>query len=158
MRWRNLVGVAVVLVSAAGLAGQTQEIQDKTNDLLKLQGTWVFESATLKGMPREKLNKVNLEIQQGKLFFVSSRDGKEQKSPPATFDIDVKKTPRQITIRTVATKKSDKGEEKFEHVMKGVYQLDRDTLKMAMPGPGGKAVTSWKDETAITLTFKRGKK
>jgi uncharacterized protein (TIGR03067 family) len=101
-------------------------------DKAKLQGTWLLVSGEAKGKaaPEELLKKqVALRFDGDKVLPLEGGKSKE-KDEEARFTLDTSKTPREIDLIPL------KGEDKEKRVVRGIYQIEGDTLKLLF-GPGG---------------------
>jgi uncharacterized protein (TIGR03067 family) len=136
--------LAVALLVA--LAAHADEDANKA-ELKKFQGTWQLVSAETDGKkaPKEKIEKVRVVIKGNK--HTVSVDGKAV-AKEISFAIDPSKKPKEVTD-TVGDKQ-----------IKGIYELDGDTLKSCV-APVGKERPkefSAKEGTGHTLrVFKRVK-
>lgn len=138
-------------LAAALLAALTATAADKDaakEELKKLQGTWQLESAETDGKKaaKEKTEKVRVVIKGSKhtVYFDDQPIAKD-----VTFAIDPSKKPKEVTD-TLAK----------DVQIKGIYELDGDTLKscVAPPGKDRPKEFSAKEGSGHTLrVFKRVK-
>jgi uncharacterized protein (TIGR03067 family) len=147
---RKLLGAATVLCV---LAWTSQAADDKQSDKDNLQGTWVLVLAEFGGMKIEPpKGKETLFTFKGDKVTTTGDPG--EKDVEGTFKLDENKKPKEIDL---VVPKQDKPKE--TETMKGIYQLDGDTLKMATPeaGPSGPRPTSFDGKEVVVTTFKRKK-
>jgi len=141
----RLLGLAAGLLLIA--ADKPDDATKK--DLEKLQGTWNVQSMTRGGKdaPAEEVAKHKLVIEGEK--FLPQTDGK--KDAEATFKLDATKKPPAIDVTN-----------KDGEIALGIYQIDGDTLKLAVQRPGGKdrptEFTSPADSEVSLMVLKREKK
>jgi uncharacterized protein (TIGR03067 family) len=142
MRWR------VLTLVAAGLLVAADAKEDVKKDQGRMQGTWKVESATKGGKqaPPERTKAMTLVI-EGDKITVKENSHEE----PATFTLKPDQKPPAIDI------KPSRGGEK---AVRGIYQLDGDTLKMcwAREGDRPKEFASKEGSDSILLVLKRQKK
>jgi uncharacterized protein (TIGR03067 family) len=114
----TLAGLAL----AAPAPPQPEDVAKK--DLAKMQGAWTVESVRHSGAdePAESVAKDKVVIDGDK--FTIKHDGRDEES---TIKLDPSKTPKALDV-TLAS-----GE-----AMLGIYELDGDTLKIAVTGPPAK--------------------
>jgi uncharacterized protein (TIGR03067 family) len=123
MRSTALVGSALVLFTVA--AGYVPA-DDKDDDAKKIQGTWVVDPSTFKGIEdKETLKEVLKEAEW--IRFIFEGDTFTMKHPPGPppfekgreekggYRLDPTKNPKQIDLIDSA---------------RGIYELDGDTLKL----------------------------
>jgi uncharacterized protein (TIGR03067 family) len=138
-------------LAAALLAALTATAADNDaakQELKKLQGTWQLVSAETDGKKaeKEKAEKVRVVIKGSKhtVYFDDKPIAKD-----VTFAIDPSKKPKEVTD-TLAD----------DRTIKGIYELDGDTLKscVAPPGKDRPKEFSAKEGSGHTLrVFKRVK-
>jgi uncharacterized protein (TIGR03067 family) len=150
---RKLLGAAFVLCV---LAWTCQAADDKKSDKDNLQGTWVHilsEQGGLKAKPLKGLMDPLLTF-KGDTFTMTDHQG--EKEGEGTFKLDENKKPKEIDL---VVPKQDNPKE--TETVKGIYQLDGDTLKLAHPTtPGGPRPTSFDpsdSKEVVVNTFKRKK-
>jgi uncharacterized protein (TIGR03067 family) len=138
LRWLVALGLACVLM--AGLAAD-----DKSDEAKKLDGTWVVASATFDGKALDEMKDGQVTI-AGDKFTIKSKDGKETKH---TFKVDPSKKPKTMDLMLV---------KKEPNAAPGlvVYELDGDTLKLAI-GPPDKRPTELTDKGHPLVILKRKK-
>jgi uncharacterized protein (TIGR03067 family) len=102
---------------AALAAAPAPEVKDQD----RIQGTWKVVRLIVNGedLPPEVIGKGQLIFKDDKLTF---KDGDRTKD--ATFTLDPKKTPPAIDLREPG---------KDGKVLRGIYQLDGDDLKICIP-------------------------
>jgi uncharacterized protein (TIGR03067 family) len=158
MHTRILVGVAVVLVSVASLAGQTQEIQDKTNEMLKLQGTWVMESATFKGKPFPQVGtNMKLVFAKDKVTMLRKGEDGKDRGEPTSYELDLKKERNVLTTRTISVSSTGEKSLTAQHA---VYEVKGYVLLIYAGPPNQPPPASLKEaaEQWPLLRFKRVQK
>ena len=142
MMWR--LATVAVLACGVGLLGEDPKPAKTDDDLL--QGTWQATAFDTGG------GKLPPEAQTTKFIF---KDGKLSTShngnaPESNGDYKLDATAKPKTIDLIKGKKVDPG----------IYQLDGDTLKLAIArGPDVKRPTEFKSDgmTTVVVTFKRMK-
>jgi uncharacterized protein (TIGR03067 family) len=122
---------------------------DKGMEDEKLIGTWALTSAVSEGKSDP--------VPEGTAVFIFSKGGKmviQQKGKAdaeGTFKVNTTKTPGQINV-AVLSQMTQKVE-----TFKGIYQVDGDTLKLALANdPREDGPTSF-DKARKSLTLKRQK-
>jgi uncharacterized protein (TIGR03067 family) len=137
----------LLLVAAAGgsLAADTREDAVKA-ELEKLHGTWQLVSVETEGKaPPEEVIKTIRVVIAGSKHTVHVGDQVPAKDIP--FTIDPTKKPKETTDRL------PDGTE-----IKGIYELDGDTLKSCVAPPGKDRPTEFKGKGGNTVrVFKRVK-
>jgi uncharacterized protein (TIGR03067 family) len=147
---RKLLGAAFVLCV---LAWMGQAADDKKSDKDNLQGTWVLVLLEDGGMKVEPpKGKETAFTFKGDKFTTTGDPG--EKDVEGTFKLDENKKPKEIDL---VVPKVDKPKE--TETVKGIYQLDGDTLKMATPraSTSGPRPTSFDSKEVVVTTFKRKK-
>jgi uncharacterized protein (TIGR03067 family) len=117
MKRKLLLVMVVALLVSAGRAGQDADKQDK--DEKKIVGAWVIVSGEKGGekVPEEKFKEDKLVFgADGKI--IHQRPGKEME---LTFKLNPAKTPKEIDVT-----------ESENEVHKGIYVLDKDSLKICV--------------------------
>src|SRR5260370_21353555 len=139
-------------VAAAGLLLAAPAPAEDLNkkDLEKLQGTWKVVSAVEWGdaVPADKVGDIRLTI-DGDKVATTGGPGKDAK---ATIKLDASKSPPAIDVTP---------DDKDAPTMLGVYQLDGDTLKIALNRKGKDRpaeVASKADSGVGLMVLKREKK
>jgi uncharacterized protein (TIGR03067 family) len=146
MRFRVLAVVAVVGLCLA--ADAKDDAAKKEMD--KLKGTWAMTAGEGNGdpLPPEMVKSAKLIVMGDKITL---NDGNEKHE--ATYKVDP--TQKPTTIDITPTDGPEKGK-----VMKGIYMLDGDTLKMCL-GEAGKdrpaEMASKKGSNSFCVSFKREK-
>src|SRR5262245_24584578 len=139
---------ALLLVMTAGLlvAADTEDVKKEKD---KLKGTWSLISLQV---PQGEKGPSDKEIEQMKMVFtddtVTIKFGDKEK--PAKYTLDPAKNPKEINIMP-----KDK-----DNVVKGIYALDGDTLKICAAEKGDRPKEFKPDAAsqAAVLTLKRDKK
>jgi uncharacterized protein (TIGR03067 family) len=152
----SLAGLALGLL-AAGLAVHGVRAGDAKKDQEKLQGNWQATKLVFAGkdVPEDFLKGVSLLV-QGNQMITTFTLGDQKNMQKASFKIDPAKKPKQIDL--VAEDGPEKGKK-----VEGIYQIEGDTLKLAIvpPDGGGKRPENFNaggDSTAVVMTFQRAKK
>ena len=145
MNWRILTGTVVVLV----LAAAPPEEDAVKKELEKLQGTWQLVSAETDGKkaPEEQVKQIRVVIKGNKhtVFFGDKAIAKE-----VAFTLDPQKKPKASDDILPDGK-----------MIRGIYELDGDTLKSCVAAVGKERPTEFAAGagTGNTLrVFKRVKK
>jgi uncharacterized protein (TIGR03067 family) len=139
-----VLGAGVLLVAGANGQGKGKTDEDK------IQGTWQpvhFEREGKKG-PEEELKETKLTIAKGKI-----KVEKDSKDMELSYKLDPSKNPKEIDITET------KGGQ--DHVHKGIYALDGDTLKICWTGDMGVRPSEFKTAPGTDhrmLVLKRDKK
>ena len=137
MKLRMLIVVGVVLAFGAVRA------DDADKEKEKLQGAWQPVSAIEKGKEQSKEELKNRKITfKGDQITVKHGD----KVHDVTFKLDPGKKPKEIDV----TGKDDEGKERM---MKGIYELKRDTLKVCMDMEGGDRPSKFESPEGSNLIF-----
>lgn len=126
---------------------------DKTDGLAKLKGVWVAESRTFDGKVEEKadLNGLKLTIDDDKFTF-TDKDGKTVLAGKLTVDPSAKPNAVDVIVP---------GKDGKDTLLKGIFELDGNTLKTAMPQTPGDRPTEFKAEKGSTTrvtVYKRAEK
>jgi uncharacterized protein (TIGR03067 family) len=106
-------------------------------DLEKLQGKWIIESFLYNGNPVEMMKDAVRQFKDDKYTLVpKNSDGIE-----GTFKLDSEKKPREIDMVVNG------------RMLKGIYDLDGDTLKVSYSLTGGERPTEFesKPDSGTTL-------
>jgi uncharacterized protein (TIGR03067 family) len=125
------------------------EGDDSQKEAQKLQGTWAVVSAEKEGEtpPKDALKRMKVVI-RADIFAIIS-DGEEEK---AVFKLDPTKMPKAIDLIPPGDR---------EKKSLGIYELDRDTLKLQWR-KGGPRPTKFDSSTntsdVMRMTLKREKK
>ncbi|HEY8504722.1 MAG TPA: TIGR03067 domain-containing protein [Gemmataceae bacterium] len=134
------------LAAALALAGGLRA-QDEAKELEKLKGTWVIVKAERGGKPADEPKGDRITFDADKIT-VNIR-GTERKGK---VKIDATKTPKQIDL--IAEGEDAPGP------APAIYELEGDTLKMALGRPGGDRPAKFATEEGsmvIVLIFEREK-
>jgi uncharacterized protein (TIGR03067 family) len=140
---------ALGLLSFVPLIGMVAAEEKADADLAKIQGSWILTSLEIQGK--------TIPAPEGSGTFIFSKDkklvmkekGKADKE--GTFAMDAGKNPKELDLIGA------KGKE--EEVMRTIYQLDGDTLKLAFSaeGPKGGRPTAFDSKKAAIMVLKRQK-
>lgn len=145
--WRWLGVLWVGVLGVAGVCAGTPP-----DEVKKLEGTWVVTSATRDGKAWVDLKEMTF---AGKELTLKSKDGKEQGFPfeqRLPFKVDPTRTPKAIDLRIL----SAGGWFTSNVDIKGIYELDRDTLKLCL-GAQDKRPTEFSDKGSSLIVLKRQK-
>jgi uncharacterized protein (TIGR03067 family) len=135
------------LVLASALPADTPKPTDKP---AALDGTWSVQSATREGMPSpDDMVKNTKFVFSGNKVMVKEGDRKPEE---ATITIDASKKPATIDI------KPSNGP--ADRLVKGIYQLDGDTLKLCFRREGDRPTefASTAENKAVLMVLTRDKK
>jgi uncharacterized protein (TIGR03067 family) len=141
------LGVALLLVAGAGVGASGQE-KGKT-DADKIQGSWTFVTVEKGGVES------NDDIpKEAEVVFTADKvkiqaQGKEME---IGYKLDSAKKPKHIDFLV--------NEGGKEAVLKGIYALDGDTLKICFAPPGDKRPTELRSElgsSEMSVVMKRAK-
>jgi len=114
------------------------------SDLEKLQGKWTIESFLYNGNPVEMMKEGTRHFKEEKYMLVpKSGDGIE-----GTFKIDPEKKPKEIDLTVNG------------RILKGIYELDGDNLKLSYSLTGGERPTEFEskpDSGTTLIVHKRAK-
>jgi len=151
---RKLLGMAALLClvalqshAAARDKGSPTE-SDKTVVASRLQGTWVMVSIEIMGMKIEGPKGQELAFTfDGDKFIVHEAMHREEGS----YKVDETKNPKAIDLVAPMGK--------MKETIKGIYQLEGDTLKIAFSpeGPNGNRPTTFDAKVTAIIVFKRKK-
>jgi uncharacterized protein (TIGR03067 family) len=138
----------VLLVFVAGLLIAADEKEDAKQDAKKLQGKWTVTKAVENGneVPEEQAKNIKVAFKEGKVTYTD--DNGEH---TATFKLDPGKKPKEIDV--VPQDGENKGQ-----TMKGIYSLEKNTLKMCVAFPGKDRpteFTSKQDSSHLLVEMKR---
>jgi uncharacterized protein (TIGR03067 family) len=120
LAWLAL-GVTGLLIAAESPKGDAQK------DLDRMQGSWVATSGEAKGnaLPDEQVKQTKFVLKGDKYSYTIGDAYQEE----GTLKIDPTKKPKTIDVTIVEG--DDKGE-----VQLGIYEMDKDTLKLCFAPPG----------------------
>jgi len=138
---KALLGVAAVALMIAA--------DDKKDDVKdKLKGTWTVVSMEVGGKkaPDEVVKGQTLTFEADKVTHKE-----KDKAEPATYKLDASKKPAELDV--MPTEGPEKGK-----TMKMIFQLDGDTLKLAVKMNPEERPKSFDDKDAMVMTLKRDKK
>jgi uncharacterized protein (TIGR03067 family) len=146
MKRTGLAIVVVGLLAAAGTAGQDASKADKE----KLVGSWEVLSGE-KGGEKVRENEIkNIKLvfhADGKLTL--DKDGQQK---DATYKLDAKKKPKEFDLTI--------NENGKEVMVKGIYHLEGDNLKLCFAGPEGERPTAFATQAGdktMLVVLKRDK-
>lgn len=132
----------MILLTIGLVLGISQARADDKEDKEKLQGEWSQVSFELNGKSG-KIPDAKYKF-EGNNFYATSSSGGDGEG---TFAIDSSKKPKRIDL-------TGKGQ-----LLKAIYELDGDTLKVCIGDPPSERPTEFKSaEKVIVMTFKRVKK
>jgi uncharacterized protein (TIGR03067 family) len=120
MRWQFPLSLVAVLIVGA------DEPKDETG---KLQGTWAVVSADGIDAPEEAIKRLKVIIRRETIqIMVPEKDNENafREKEKATFKLDPSKKPKAIDMT-----KDPKGP-----IVRGIYELDGDTLKLVWRNDG----------------------
>jgi uncharacterized protein (TIGR03067 family) len=138
----------LLLIAAAALPAAAADDDAAKKDLDKMQGVWKVQSATAEGrvQPADEIARWQLTV-EGDKYALKTFMTEEQKG---TIKLDPSKKPAAVDFA--------KGDKTFP----GIYEIDGDTLKIAVGKPGGAgrptAFESAPDSQVTYVVFKRDKK
>ena len=134
-------GITLLTVGLVLFVSQARA--DDKEDKEKLQGEWSLASVELNGKS-QKIPGAMYKFEGNKVY--ASRTGVEEAE--GSFDIDSSKKPKTLDM-------TGKGQ-----LLKAIYELDGDTLKICMPGGSDlPRPTEFKSaEKVMVMTLKRVKK
>jgi uncharacterized protein (TIGR03067 family) len=121
-----------------GLCFAADAKEDAAKDKEKLQGTWKVLKATKEGESKsdEDLKKLQVVIAGDKLTF---KDGNQGRDETFAFTIDPAQKPATIDLTIEKAKLTT-----AKQTIKGIYELDKDTLKICVGLEGDKRPTEFK--------------
>jgi uncharacterized protein (TIGR03067 family) len=139
----------LLLIVVAGLlvgADDTKKDDAIKEELKKLEGTWVVESATRNGKDDRKGGPSECTFSGG-MLSMKEEDGTERKGK---ITIDPTKNPKTLDFEP-EQKKGNEG------TGRAIYELKGDTLKICISPPGTERPTEFSDKDQILVTLKRKK-
>jgi uncharacterized protein (TIGR03067 family) len=146
MRGRTLIVVAVVMAATTASPGGPAPANKK--DMDKLHGTWLLHSGTKDGevAPADEVAKVKIAVEGDKITLWEDR-----RAITANVKLNAVAKPPAIDIGIRGGKQN----------IKGIYELDGDTLKLCLALPGNdrpKEFVSQAGSGTRLMTLKREKK
>jgi uncharacterized protein (TIGR03067 family) len=129
----------IVLLAAGTLSAGGQDANKKV--LEQLQGDWQMEKAIQGGKPAPE-EKVQGSIMTFKGEKITVKEAKRVNPEEVTFTIDASKKPSTIDI----TPPNDQA-------VKGIFQLEGDTLKLAFSRPGSERPTEFAAPEGSQIVF-----
>jgi uncharacterized protein (TIGR03067 family) len=151
---RKLLGMAALLClvalqshAAARDKGEPTE-SGETTLTGRLQGTWEMVTVEIMGMKIDAPKGQELAFTfDGNKFIVHEKMRREE----GTYKVDDTKTPKAIDLTAPMGQAMQ--------MIKGIYQLDGDTLKIAFApeGPNGNRPTAFDAKTTAVIVLKRKK-
>ncbi len=143
MLFRLLLSVVTFSVMVFGFQTEAQ-----ADDLKAMEGTWRVESVEAGGKPVESEDLQNLELTiSGDRYSVKTKDGMDM----GTLKLDETQNPR--TMDATKTEGLDAGK-----VVKAIYTIEGDTLKVCVVPDGGERPTEMKTkdgEKAVLIVYRR---
>jgi uncharacterized protein (TIGR03067 family) len=115
----------LVILTAGFLLGAATAQDGGTTDKDKLQGTWTVVSAEQDGKPANKAKGNTFTFAAEKVTF------SQPKKTEAIYELDSTQKPKHLTIKV---KLEIEGIGPVEGVIRGIYQLEGDTLKICIGG------------------------
>jgi uncharacterized protein (TIGR03067 family) len=151
---RTLLGLALMFCLTAltsQAADEKKADKDAPEKKASLEGTWDLVSIEFQGQKLElpKEMALSLTFKDGKV--TKKETGK--KDEEGTFKVDDAKEKKEIDL---TTPKKDKPTEM--ETMKGLYQIDGDSLKLYFSQPGAARPASYTDKEIGIMVFKRAAK
>jgi uncharacterized protein (TIGR03067 family) len=143
--------ILTLLGTALLVAAQDPPKPDAKAEMKKMEGTWTFEKSVANGMegiPAEDLKKARLYIKGDKRTIKVE----EEVLAESQYTLDPSSKPKKITIKVLTG-----GLEGKE--LKGIYELEGDTLKIAvgLEGEMPKDFESKEGSNVLLQVFKRVK-
>ena len=138
-----------ILCALIGFVTQTAAQQPVKKDLERLQGAWIMVALEVDGkpVPEDKIKDTKLVIKDNK--YITQVKGKSYET---TFTLDPGKKPKAIDMVFGEGDKKDQ-------VLRGIYELDGDTLKICRGlRPEQERPTefgTWPDTGVFMVTWKR---
>jgi uncharacterized protein (TIGR03067 family) len=116
------------------------------SDADRFQGTWVVSRVEINGKVQPKVFTIRVEFDGDKLF---AKVGDRQPEARGTFKLDQGRMPKVYDLTTVEGQK-----------VRGIYELDGDTLKVCLSAPGDERPTAMKTaphDDRTLIVYKREK-
>lgn len=110
----------LMLAVVASFLGAPVPQKDATEDKKAIEGMWVVESAHREGKADDAIKGDKLTFKAGNITIQSAKGEKDEKG---TYVLDPGKKPATIDMTAADDKKE---------VVKGIYALEGDTLKICM--------------------------
>jgi uncharacterized protein (TIGR03067 family) len=139
-----------LLPALAAIVGLTfaSPLGARADDLKSMEGTWRVESVEAGGKRVESEDLQNLELTiSGEHYSVKTKDGMDA----GTLKLDETQSPR--TMDATKTEGLDAGK-----VVKGIYTIQGDTLKVCCVPEGGERpteMTTKEGEGAVLIVYRR---
>ena len=146
---------AVVVLLVIGVPARDESTDDSKKVMENLQGEWQMVRADVGNEPPPpdaKIGQTRMTIQGTKLIIGLGGDGGGGRREPASFSVDLSKKPYAIDIRPELPK------EFKDMVVKGIFQLNGETLQLVFGRPGSDRPTSFTptaNDRFVSLTFER---
>jgi uncharacterized protein (TIGR03067 family) len=151
-----LACLALGLLSA-GLAIHGVSAGDTQKDQERLQGIWKATRVIVNGteVPEDVLKGITVTIRGNEINTAFKGDDQDM-NQKASFKLDPSKKPKQIDL--VPADGPEKGKK-----LEGIYEIEGDTLRMAIAPPIGESkrpenFNAAEGSTAFVMTFQRAKK
>ncbi len=142
------LALITLLVAALFLGACGKSDNSTKSDKDALQGNWTAKSMTLGTMPAQNLPNNDMALRFEGDKAIGKTNGKDD---PIDFKLDPSKNPKEIDL----SGKNPLGKDETQH---GIYELNGDTLRIAMPsGATAFRPTSFNDPNAATVEFTRQK-
>ncbi len=137
------------LLAIVALVGAAAAEDKADADLTKIQGAWKLASLEIEGK--------TIPAPEGAGIFIFGKDKKlvmkekAKADKEGTFTMDASKDPKELDLIG--------GKDKEKEVMRTIYKLDGDTLKLAFSaeGPKGGRPSSFDSKKAAIMILKRQK-
>ena len=136
--------LSLVAIAGALWLGTPLHAEGGTTDEQKLQGTWKVESFQFNGMPVDSMQDALREFSDGK-YTLTPASGEVFRG---SVTLDPSKKPKQIDL------------DLSDRTLKGIYELDGDTLRISYALEGDQRPTqlaSKPDSGVVLIVHKRQK-